>query len=487
MRGRPSARSERALLVGVWVAQLAILLVVAAHHEPWRDEADVWLFARDAAPSAWLSFLKHSGTPGLWHLLVTPLARSGLRYASINLLNVAIVSIGVAIFLRHARLPLLLKLLFPFGVLPLHEYGVVARSYGLSFTLLMATCAVLGARRPRPLLTGLLIALLANTNAHSLVLAAGLGFFWILETWRARPSGAPVSTRAMALGMAIAIAGGLLAIWILLPPDDPQLIEREFRVERVLLSLLRDAFFPSFSRLPGGCLGAVSLIWIVLALRPRREVFAFMLWSAVGLVTFFLTVYSGFLRHAGFLWLATTAAVWLEEGDVSRRVPRRSVLLLLFAFSALSHLKSGVNRSGLDYDEPFSASFEAAEFVRSLDLGSAVVAAHPATTGEAVLPYLPIATFYYPGHDAFGSYMPWNGAYVRGLVTTEPDAFLQTRARFPEPRPIVFLTSKPIDDPAALGLTLRHRTAAPLDDFKQEEEYWIYTAGDVPIAGGAAR
>jgi hypothetical protein len=487
MRRQPSERSERALLVAVWVAQLAILLVVAAHHEPWRDEADVWLFARDAEPSAWLSFLKHSGTPGLWHLLVAPLARSGLPYASINILNVAIVSIGVAIFLRYARLPLLLKVLIPFGVLPLHEYGVVARSYGLSFTLLMATCAVLGARRPRPLLTGLLIALLANTNAHSLVLAAGLGLFWLLETWWARPPGAPLLPRAMALGMALAIAGGLLSIWILLPPDDPQLIEREFRVERVLLSLLRDAFFPSFSRLPGGCLGAVSLVWIVLSLRPRREVFAFVLWSAVGLITFFLAVYSGYLRHAGFLWLATTAAVWLEEGDVARRVPRRSVLLLLFAFSALSHLKAGVDRSGLDYDAPFSSSFEAAEFLRSLDLESAVVAAHPATTGEAVLPYLPITTFYYPGHDGFGSYMPWNGAYVRGLVTTAPDAFLQTRARFPEPRPIVFITSKPVDDPAALGLTLRHRTAAPPEYFKQEEEYSIYTAGDVPRVNAPAR
>ena len=486
MRGQRGERSERALLVAVWVAQFAVLLLVAAHHEPWRDEADVWLFARDAEPSSWLSFLKHSGTPGLWHLLVTPLARSGLPYASIHILNIAIVSIGVAIFLRYAPLPLVLKLLIPFGVLPLHEYGVVARSYGLSFTLLMASCAVLRARRPRPLLTGLLIALLANTNAHSLVLATGLGLFWLLETMRARPPGAPLLPRAAGLGMALAAAGGLLSVWILLPPDDPQVFAREFRVERVLLSVLRDAFFPSFSRLPGGCLGAVSLVSIVLVLRRHREGFAFMLWSAAGLITFFLSVYSGYLRHAGFLWLATTAAVWLEESDVSRRVPRRSLLLLLFAFSALSHLKSGVNRSGSDYDEPFSASFEAAGFLRTLDLGSALVAAHPATTGEAILPHLPIASLYYPGHEVFGSYLPWNDAYVRGLAKTAPDAFLHTRARFPAPRPIVFITTKPIDDPAALGLTLRHRTAAPPEDFKQEEDYSIYTAGEVPAAGPAA-
>jgi hypothetical protein len=487
MREKPSERLERALLVAVWALQLAIMLGVAAHHEPWRDEADVWLFARDAPPSAWLSFLKHSGTSGLWHLLVAPLTRWGLPYASINVLSVAIVSTGVAIFLRHAPLPFVLKLLIPFGVLPLHEYGVVARSYGLSFTLLMATCAVLGARRQRPLLAGSLIALLANTNAHSLLLAAGLGLFWLFETWRARPPGGPLVPRAVGIGMALALAGGLLSIWILLPPDDAQVFDREYRLERVLFRVLRDAFFPSFSRVPGGCLGAVSLIWIVLALRPRREVFTFMLWSAVALMTFFLSVYIGYLRHAGFLWLATIAAVWFEERDVARRVPRRSVLLLLFAFSALSHLKSGIHRSGLDYDEPFSDSLEAAEFLRTLDLGSAVVAAHPATTGEAVLPHLPIASFYYPGHGKSGSYLPWNGALQRGLVTTEPDAFLHTRAAFPKPSPIVFITTRPIADPAPLGLTLRHRTAGPPEDFKQEERYWIYTAGDVPLAGAAAR
>ena len=482
-----TARAERALLVAVWIVQLACLLLVAAHHEPWRDEADVWLMARDAPASAWLSFLKHSGTSGLWHLLVLPLARSGLPYASIVYLNVAIVGVGVAIFLRYARLPLLLKLLFPFGVLPLHEYGVVARSYGLSFTLLMAVCAAFCARRQRPLWIGLLLALLANTNAHSLVLAAGLGLFWLLATLRAQPSGAPRMPRAVVLGMALAIAGGLFAIVLLLPPDDPQTTLREFRVSRVMLSALRDAFFPSFSRFPGGCLGGVALVAIVLSLRREREVFAFALWSAAGLIAFFLAIYTPFLRHAGFLWLAMVAALWLEERNVSHRAPRRAALLLLFTFSALSHLKAGIQHSGLDYDEPFSGSLDAANFLRTFDLDAAVVAAHPATTGEAILPHLPIASLYYPGHDTTGSYMPWNGAYVRGLIPTAPEAFRTTRARFPEPRPIVFITTKPIDEPEALGLTLRHRGAAPPELFKQEEQYSIYTAGDVPRADATTR
>ena len=480
-------RAERVLLVAVWVVQLALLLGVAAHHEPWRDEADVWLMARDAPASAWVSFLKHSGTSGLWHLLVLPLARAGLPYASVLYLNIAIVTVGVAIFLRHARLPLLLKLLIPFGVLPLHEYGVVARSYGLSFTLLMALCAAFCARRQRPLWIGLLLALLANTNALSLIVAAGLGLYWLLATLRTQPPGAARLPRAVAVGMALAIAGGLFAIVLLIPPDDPQTSLREFKASRVLLSALRDAFFPSFSRFPGGVLGGLALVSIVSLLRSQRDVFAFALWCAAALVAFFLGVHTPFLRHAGFLWLAMVAALWLAGRDASRRVPQHAALLAIFTLAALSHLKTGVQHSGLDYDEPFSGSLDAARFLRTLDLDAAVVAAHPSTTGEAILPYLDIPSFYYPGHDAIGSYLPWNDAYVRGLLPSAPEAFAATRARFPEPRPIIFITTKPVDDPAAQGLVLRHRSAAPPEIFKQEEVYEIYTAGEVPPAAPNAR
>jgi hypothetical protein len=487
MRGRV-ARGERLLLFAAWVTQLAILILVAAHHEMWRDEADVWLFARDAAFGDWRNFFQHSGSPPLWHLLVKPLARAGLQYASMVWLNVAIVAVGVAIFLRFAPLPLALKLLFPFGVLPLFEYGVVARSYGLSFTLLMAICALLSARRPQPLLLGLLLALLANTNAHSFLLAAGLGLYWLLESLRSRKPGTPLLSRGTLLGMAIAVAGAGFVVLLLWPPDDPQSFERESNKTRVLLSALRDAFFPAFSRFPGGVLGILSLGTILAALRPRREIFALLLACSALLLGFFVAVYGGYLRHAGFLWLAVTAALWFEERGVAFHVPQRARLLMLFAVSAVVAAKAGIDHAGLDIDAPFSGSSDAVAFLRTLDLDGAVVVAHPATTGEALLPDLPIQQLYYPGHDVTGSYLPWNRAYLTGLAKSVDDAMAQTRERFPD-RSLVFITTRPMDDPAAWGRTwgleLLHRGPEPPRLFKQEERYSIFTTRDV--GGGPTR
>src|SRR5262249_42663348 len=95
-------RATIALCVAFFV-HLGIALWVTANHEPWRDEADIWLFGRDAPITDWWSFLRHSGHPGLWHLFVAGLTRTGLPYASMNFGNVAIVSLGIAIFLRFAR------------------------------------------------------------------------------------------------------------------------------------------------------------------------------------------------------------------------------------------------------------------------------------------------------------------------------------------------------------------------------------------------
>ena len=165
--------------------------------------------------------------------------------------------------------------LFPFGVLPLHEYGVVARSYGLSFTLLMAVCAALCARRQRPLLIGVLLALLANTNAHSLMLAAGLGLYWLLETLRERePPARRCCPRARGAGDGDRDGGRLLRDrgcccrpTIRRPSTrDVQRAPRAAQPSCATRSSRPSRAFPAASS------ARASLVAILVVLRPRREV-----------------------------------------------------------------------------------------------------------------------------------------------------------------------------------------------------------------------
>lgn len=60
----------------------ALLVALTVHrHEPWADEAQSWLLARDASlTDLWGRLLHYEGTPGLWQTLVHALIRLGLSY-----------------------------------------------------------------------------------------------------------------------------------------------------------------------------------------------------------------------------------------------------------------------------------------------------------------------------------------------------------------------------------------------------------------------
>src|SRR5438270_13480177 len=63
-------------------AYIAATLVLALHHEPWRDEADSWLVVNNASIPAMLEWTRYAATPPLWYLLLKPLAWLGLPYFS---------------------------------------------------------------------------------------------------------------------------------------------------------------------------------------------------------------------------------------------------------------------------------------------------------------------------------------------------------------------------------------------------------------------
>ena len=78
MRGLSTSGGRVLAILGY--ALLTSILV--AHHEPWRDEVDAWLTARDETPLAVFKLAGYSGTPALWYLLQMPFAKLGLHFAT---------------------------------------------------------------------------------------------------------------------------------------------------------------------------------------------------------------------------------------------------------------------------------------------------------------------------------------------------------------------------------------------------------------------
>ncbi|MGA8111209.1 MAG: hypothetical protein WB974_17360, partial [Acidobacteriaceae bacterium] len=197
----------------VWLAYMAVVAVGIFWHEPWADEAQAWLLARDQG--FWhlmLHAIRYEGSPGLWHALLWGLVRLHVSYAGMHWISGALAAAGVYVFLRWSPFPLVLRILLPFGFWLAYQDAVVARSYVVYALLAFSTAALLrgmSQRDPRlpvrgTALAGLaaLLGLMANLSVHGFVASIGFAVVaWVVTRRCARTSNRALLTiPALVLG-----------------------------------------------------------------------------------------------------------------------------------------------------------------------------------------------------------------------------------------------------------------------------------------------
>ena len=92
-----------------------ITFMAVAHHQPWRDEAQIWTTVRDLDLRGVFGQAPSEGRPPLWEMLVMPLAKVGLPYAAMNWLHWALALVPVFWLLFAAPWPRPLRWLLPFS------------------------------------------------------------------------------------------------------------------------------------------------------------------------------------------------------------------------------------------------------------------------------------------------------------------------------------------------------------------------------------
>ncbi len=385
-----------------WIA-LAIWLgfvsLVAAHHEPWRDEVRALTLSIQPAHVWQLpEGIRDEGHPVLWYLLL----RGGwflLHSAAIlPILSVAIGFVSCWLLLRFSPLPLWVRILFIFGIAPLYELSVIARNYGIGM-LLMFLFAVLR-RRHGILLPALVLAALANTNAPAAILTPILAAVWILEAFRENRVQLRTEWKRWLVAMLIVAAGmaaSLLTAW----PDSPSRFNRLPRLNpgRIATAVMEHTVAPAhdfgniFPR------SSVLLAWLViLGLLPRIELAGAALAGFVSVGSFFRLIYPGYLRHQAMLLVFLVVLYWLgaewlrdhpDDLPRTRRILRAGILgalpLLLAAQVVINPPGSGrpltsIQFAAQDIGEPYSTSREAMRAIdEHPDLRNAILVGDPET------------------------------------------------------------------------------------------------------------
>ena len=158
--------------LAVWIAYCVMLALVVPWHEPWSDEAQAWLLARDLSlPQLVFHQLRYESHPALWYLILWLPAHLHLPYAAMAWIAAAIAAAGIYVLLRFAPFPFYLRAALPFTFFLAYQYAVVARSYGLFPLLCFLIAHVYRASPPRPLQMAVLLALLANVSIHGTLVA----------------------------------------------------------------------------------------------------------------------------------------------------------------------------------------------------------------------------------------------------------------------------------------------------------------------------
>ncbi len=480
---------------------LAGAAFLTAHHEMWRDEAQAFMMARDAASLDDLALrVRFDGHPVLWYVILFVLTRFTASLAGMQVVHLLIAAGAVFVFARWAPFPRFVRILFAFSYYPLYEFGVISRGYGLGMLLLFIFCAVFPGRRKSLLLPAAVLLLMSVTHLHLIILAGPLAFVLAAEAWFRRREGRP---RFLAFAAVVVTIGLAVGVYQARPCADSlfsKSVHLNFRSETggAALRSLAKAYVvlpdpqlhfwgkslisrSSLAPLVLPLLTGLLLVFALLVLLDRPLSLVFYAASTAGLLAFFWLVYLGFLRHHAYLFLAFVAALWMAAEPGARSIgpgfarrlasgARRFAPAVLGVLLAVQVVGAGL-AAVCEVRYPFSQARRAAEFVRGQGLLDHVLVADTQVNMAAFSAYLG-RPLYYPYLEDWGTYCKYvHGAHETMSMT--PIVAAAERLSRETGREYLIVLSYPLDQDS-----LRTRGLRPAAAFgspvMEDETFYLY-------------
>lgn len=164
------------------VAFIAISLQVIPYHEFWADEVQAFLIARDADWSEILTKTPYrEGQPVLWHIVLKICVSLFGAEINISYISVAVMSLAITLIVFKYDIPLIYKILIPFGYYFMYQYNIVARNYCLAYLGLVLIGLSYKNRHQKLWPYILSLAFLAETTSLCVPIVAILSCFYLYE------------------------------------------------------------------------------------------------------------------------------------------------------------------------------------------------------------------------------------------------------------------------------------------------------------------
>lgn len=368
------------LILGVFMA----LQLWALHfHEPWADELQAWLLARDCSPWELLSVrLKYEATPGLWQLLLMIPAAVSTNPIWVNLISSVIACCTAAVLIFKSPFPRWLRYLLPFTYFFGYQYSIVARDYSLVAlgTVLAAYFRRDRIEKPWPYTLSLVIMMLSSS--HGLLAACGIAAWDLFP-----PTNKNFRSKAPLIRLApvLIVCVGLVALQVFPRPADYAFGANPLKDAGYL------AFLQGFSDATTGFLipSCVVLALSLYVFYQRGYLGAFLLCYAPLALFFSLKYYA--LWHSGIVflvWFFYIWQCWLEEkADEVNTTTHRLLGLVLISVVAIQ-LYQTTSTVAMDVADPYTGLQACVSYLKGKHLTPSDVAV-TSFHGTAINAYFP--------------------------------------------------------------------------------------------------
>ena len=417
-----TTRAENLILL-IYTAFSFLLILV---HEPWRDEAQFWLLARDASLPEILGNISKEGIPPLWQLILKPFVLLGLPYyPTMDLISFVLVAAAAWIFVKKAPFQRFVKYILLFSPVFIYCYSTISRSYALMPIIVVLLAIVYPKRLQRPVIYGLLLAALFEVHVFLWGMIAALAFEFLIATIQAYKKDRSIKHAARSLTAAIPmLIVGLQYLIYFYPGAKASNTLGNFTLQTNLLNTfyqlilgiggvlgntlsVREYFGVYFALF----LSAMSLISIA---RDKRWL-KYVLIAGVSIL--FEGIVSGFIYHDGnfrsiSVFLILTFVIWLAKNDnlpmeIKLFNSRTTWITVLCAYTFFGML-AAVPYITYDIRYPFSYSQYAAAYIEQNIPSDSLIITSSSPQISALAVYLEDYTFYDAEKQKPFTYFIWD-------------------------------------------------------------------------------
>lgn len=422
-------KSRKVILAALFLAWIIFNFILLIGHELWRDEANVWLMAKNLNPLQLFAEIKYQGHPCLWYLLVMPFAKVGLPFQTIAVLSFLVMSVCVGIFLWKAPLHMFTKAVCIFSPIFTYYYSVIARNYCLIALVFILLAWFYPKRNDKPLVYGLLLGLLVQTDTIAL---AGAGLISLMWLWEGIADGIRTHSgqlfKKVFCGIWIPFVSLLLwAAQFMQVSDSPHFQIRELGVGE-FLNAVRDYLYVIMMRMTGQGKSFCTVVFlIILALGIVISVKIKNAWpllvtigSFVFEAVFSVLVYQLHIWHFISLCFVCIWMLWIwhlekEQQESADKVTTGALYLselwiIVLALCMFARWNAAEESSSLDnaLHGLYSDGVNAAEYIDKLIPETEIIVSTDVPMASTVLAYLGNYECFYAGNGQKATYADYS-------------------------------------------------------------------------------